>query len=154
MARSFAAEGDLDKAIETLELGLSKPKDDGAAPAVAALHAERARLAFEAGDYEQAAKSVKAALAADGKNRLARWIEAELHRTAGRLEEAEAGYKYFVDVYNATDEFTDPDDLRYIGLGAAQYARWARFDRPIHVHRQRTAAERHGPRRRLLAGPL
>ncbi|MBN8628398.1 MAG: tetratricopeptide repeat protein [Planctomycetes bacterium] len=127
MARSFAAEGDLEKAIETLELGLAKPKGDGAMPAVAALHAERSRLAFEAGDYEQAAESVKAALEAEEKNRLARWIDAELHRTAGRLEEAEAGYKYFVDDYNATDEFTDPDDLRYIGLGAAQYARWARL---------------------------
>ncbi|MGC3968052.1 MAG: tetratricopeptide repeat protein [Pirellulales bacterium] len=127
LARCFAAEGKLDEAAAAIEAGLAKSKADEASPVVGWLHAERARLAFDAGDYPQAAAGVKAALAADAKNRLARWIAAELHRTAGRLEEAEAGYKYFVDDYNATDEFTDPDDLRYIGLGAAQYARWARL---------------------------
>ena len=56
---------------------------------------------------------------------LARWIVAELDRTAGRLDEAERGYHWLVDYYNDHDEMP-AEQLRWIGLGAAQWARWKR----------------------------
>ena len=37
------------------------------------------------------------------------------------------GYKWLVDCYNRTDKIADPDALRLIGQGAAQYARWNRL---------------------------
>jgi predicted Zn-dependent protease len=120
-ARCLTANGKLDEADEVLTAALV------AQPQAAALHAELAQAAFARGDVKIAEQHVAAALAVDPKCRLARWIAAELLRTSGKLPEADAAYKWFVDDYNDTESFTDPDDLRYIGLGAAQYARWNRL---------------------------
>ncbi len=57
----------------------------------------------------------------------ARWVTAELDRRAGKLDEATRGYKWFVDLYNREDDIKDPDAVRFVGLGAAQYARWKRL---------------------------
>lgn len=96
-------------------------------PKSATLHAESAQLAFDRGDYETAELHAKSALALDPKCLPAPWVLAELHRVRGKLDEANAAYKWFVDHYNDTDKFDDPDDLRLIGLAAAQYARWNRI---------------------------
>ena len=95
-------------------------------PRAAEVHAERAALAFERGDYKAARKHVEAALAANRDSLPARWWQAELYRVAGELDQAEGAYKWLVDYYNAQDEFT-ADDLRWIGLGAGQFARWRRL---------------------------
>ncbi|MCE9604000.1 MAG: tetratricopeptide repeat protein [Planctomycetia bacterium] len=126
LARCFAAEGKQAEAGDLLRQALAKlpPKQFAAQ---AQLEAELARIAFDSGKYDDAEKHLKSALTADDKNRLARWIQAELHRTAGRLTETGVAYQQFIDDYNATETFTDPDDLRLIGLGAAQYARWNRL---------------------------
>ena len=55
---------------------------------------------------------------ADADNLQVRWVQAELHRTAGRLDEADAAYKGFVAYYNG-HEVASADDLHYIGLAAA-----------------------------------
>lgn len=92
------------------------------------VHAERAALAFERGDYDAARQHVAAALNSEPDSLAARWWQAELHRTAGELDKAQAAYKWFVDYYNYSneqDEFT-PEELRWIGLAAAQFARWRR----------------------------
>ena len=97
---------------------------------VGTLKAELAVLALDRGDLTEAGKQSQAALALlpDGPQpAAARWVAAELHRRAGRLDEALAGYKWFVDLYNREDSIRDPDVLRYIGLAAAQYARWQRL---------------------------
>ena len=96
-------------------------------PKSAALHAESAQQAFDRGDYANAEQHVAAALAFDVKCRLARWIQAELFRVQGKLDEAGKAYRWFVDDYNATEQFDEPDDLYLIGLGAAQFARWNRL---------------------------
>ena len=71
LARCLASEGKLDEAKHALEAGLAKAGKDEDSPAVAKLHAESARLAFDAGDYDAAAKRVNQALAVDEKNRQA-----------------------------------------------------------------------------------
>ncbi|HVX11836.1 MAG TPA: tetratricopeptide repeat protein [Pirellulales bacterium] len=95
-------------------------------PPAAEILAERAGLAFERGDYEAAASQVTDALKADRDSLPARWWQAELHRVAGRLDEAEAAYKWFVDYYNDQDEFS-AEDLYWIGQAAGQFARWRRL---------------------------
>jgi tetratricopeptide (TPR) repeat protein len=135
LARCDAAQGKYPEAekqlTEALAKAAAKAEDAAAGDAKtkeqAPLYAELAALAFDRGDRAAAEKHAQAALSADGHNRKARWTGAELLRTAGKLEEADAAHDWFVDEYNNTDAFDDPDDIRYIGLGAAQYARWNRL---------------------------
>jgi Tfp pilus assembly protein PilF len=93
----------------------------------ARLQAELARLYLAGGDHGAAQIHVDAAIKLDKRQPLARWVQAELYLTSGRLKEAEAAYKWFVDFYNEEDEIRDPDTLRLVGLAAAQYARWNRL---------------------------
>ncbi|MCH8924256.1 MAG: tetratricopeptide repeat protein, partial [Planctomycetes bacterium] len=90
------------------------------------LLAELAQLAFGRGDYKEAQGQVDAALKLDGNNLLARWTAAELLRVTGKLKQASTAYEWFVDYYNVQDKINSADDLRLIGLGAAQFARWTR----------------------------
>ncbi|MCR4413443.1 MAG: tetratricopeptide repeat protein [Thermoguttaceae bacterium] len=116
LARSLAAVGKDGEAIQALRSAGDHPD----------AQAELARLAFERGDYRTAQAHAHAAIRAQGDQLLARWILAELHRTAGRLPEAERGYRWLVEYYNSHD-VTDPESLRWIGLAAAQFARWNRL---------------------------
>ena len=123
-ARALAAVGKLDEAKKILAAA-AKEHDS-----VGELHAELAILALAAGDLKEASAEANAAirLIPDGAGQAAaRWVLAELDRRAGRLDEATSGYKWFVDLYNREDEIKDPDALHYVGLGAAQYARWKRL---------------------------
>jgi tetratricopeptide (TPR) repeat protein len=107
------AEAALRKAVEA---------NDESAP----LLAELAHLAFGRGDYEKAQSRTEAALKLDANNLLARWTAAELLRVTGKLKQAGKAYEWFVDYYNDQDEIKSADDLRLVGLGAAQFARWTR----------------------------
>lgn len=120
LARCRAAVGKRDEVAKLL--------DEAAAqnPQSAIVHAEAARWALARGDREAAEKSAAAALALEKDQLLARWVQAELLRIAGKLDEANAACKWFVDYYNAHD-VSDPESLAWIGLGAAQYARWNRL---------------------------
>lgn len=120
VARCQAATGLLDEARETLTAATAKHPEDAQFPA------ELARLAFDRGDYAAAKEHATAAIKLDENSLPARWITAELARVTGDLKTADAGYKWFVDYYNRED-VADPDDLRLIGLGAAQFARWNRL---------------------------
>jgi tetratricopeptide (TPR) repeat protein len=116
LARCLAAQGKDDAA-------------DKALAAVAGRHAdvlaERAAMAFARGKVEDARKWADEAIRIDRDQLLARWTVAELDRTAGRLDEAERGYHWLVNYYNDHDEMS-AESLRWIGLGAAQWARWKR----------------------------
>ncbi len=119
VARCRRAVGETDEAVRSLKVALEKHADS------AELQAELSLLAFERGDYEAAQKHVDEALKQDERQLLARWISSESHRVAGRLEEAETGYLWFVRYYNREQKnINDPEQLRLIGLAAAQYARW------------------------------
>ncbi|HEV3023347.1 MAG TPA: tetratricopeptide repeat protein, partial [Pirellulales bacterium] len=119
LARCLAAVGKLDEAASALTAAVEKQPD-------ADLHAQIAELAFERGDYAKAHSAVAAALRLEADSLPARWIQAELLRTAGRLDEADKAYQWFVDYYNDR-EMSSPEALRYVGLAAAQFARWHRL---------------------------
>lgn len=121
-ARCLRAVGKTDEALALLTEVAREVK-----PLPAAVVAEMAEIRFEQGNFSEAQKWADAALELEPKSRRARWVRAELFRLRGKMDEADAAYNWFVDDYNATDEFQDPDDLRFIGLGAAQYARWNRL---------------------------
>jgi cellulose synthase operon protein C len=120
LARYQSSRGDCN-AAETI---LRKAADDH--PNTAELHAELAALAFNRGDHITARAQAARALEADPDCLAARWWQAELHRTAGEIDQAEAAYKWLVDYYNRRDEFSS-DEIRWIGLAAAQFARWRRL---------------------------
>jgi cellulose synthase operon protein C len=95
-------------------------------PRAAALHAEAARWALDRGQVATAQKAAAAALALDANQLQACWVTAELARMTGRLDEANQQYKFFVDFCNGHD-VDDAESLGWIGLGAAQFARWNRL---------------------------
>lgn len=116
LARSQESQGRCEEAVKTLAAGGEH----------AVLEAEQARLAFERGDYQAAAGHVGTALRLDAEQLLARWIRGELCRVAGKLDEANDAYRWLVTYYNNHD-VRSAESLRWIGLGAAQYARWNRL---------------------------
>lgn len=110
----------------------SQGKDTAAEKVLAAAPAkhvavltERAAIAFDCGKSDNARKWAEEAIRHDGSQLLARWIVAELDRTAGRLDEADREYHWLVDYYNDHDPMS-AEQLRWIGLAAAQWARWNR----------------------------
>ncbi len=124
LARCYAAEGKLSEAREILTRALeSLPKPS---PIYAPLHSELARLAFERGDYDEAKTQADKAVKLDDGQLPARYVLAELHRVAGRLDEAEQGYAALIRYYNEQD-VEDAESLRWIGLAAARYAGWNRL---------------------------
>ena len=117
LARCLAAQGKTDEAVKRLS---------AAAAGQADVQAELARLAFERGDYKEARTRADEALRLDRRQISAQWIAAELDRTAGRLDEADRAYRRLVAAYNAGD-VKQAESLRWIGLAAAQNARWNRL---------------------------
>jgi tetratricopeptide (TPR) repeat protein len=117
LARCLAAQGKLDEAVNALSRSTGSH---------AGLHAALARLAFDRGNYDEAKKRADEALRLDRDQLLARWILAELDRVAGRLVEAERGYRRLVTFYNDHD-VRQAEALRWIGLAAARNARWNRL---------------------------
>jgi len=116
LAHARAATGKLEDAEQVLKSAREHPD----------VYAELARLAFARGDYKAARDRVEAALRSNPDQLLARWIRAELARASGRLDEADRYYKWLVDYYNGHD-VKDAESFRWIGLAAAQYARWNRL---------------------------
>lgn len=121
LAQALAAQGKYDEAATALQAARKRhPKDAGPPAALA-------EMAFERGDCDEARKLADEALKLDENQLAARWIEAELLRVSGDLDGANEAYEWFVDYYNSQDEIEDPAALRYIGLAAAQFARWNRL---------------------------
>ncbi len=116
LARCLAAQGK-DKAAEKA-LAAAPGNDAG-------VLAERAAQAFAHGKPSDARKWAEEAIRLDRDQLLARWIVAELDRTSGRLDEAQNGYHWLVNYYNDHEEMS-AEQLHWIGLAAAQWARWTR----------------------------
>lgn len=120
LARCRLETGELKKAQAGLEAALVDH------PKAAELHAELARLALLRGDYASAAERAAKATGIERNQALARWVQAETQRATGKLEEANRSYQWFVDYYN-NEEVTSAEQLHWIALGAATYARWNRL---------------------------
>ncbi|NUQ63064.1 MAG: tetratricopeptide repeat protein [Pirellulales bacterium] len=117
LSRCLAAEGKYDEAAAVLT---------AASADHAVIQAELALLAFDRGDYPEAEKHAEAALRLEPSQLQARWVRGELLKNSGRLEEAEKAYLWLVTHYNEHD-VRDAESLRWIGLAAAQVARWKRL---------------------------
>lgn len=128
-ARCLSAVGKADEAVKLLEAAAKKNPKAGELPS------ELAELALARGEYKTAAEQAETALEnlkSGSTQAQAIWVVAELRRLDGRLDEAKKHYKQLVEIYNNEDEIKDADALRYIGLGAAQYARWNRLSEQFH----------------------
>jgi tetratricopeptide (TPR) repeat protein len=119
VARCQEARGHREQAVETLTEA-AKTHDSPALPA------ELARLALARGDYQTAETLVAAALKLDAEQVLAHWVRAELRSAAGKLAEANADCQWLVKYFNDHD-VDNAETLHWIGLGAAEYARWNRL---------------------------
>jgi len=120
LSRCYEETGDASRAIGVLR----------EADATTAKHplilSRQAALAFQRGDYAATQAFVDKAIAADAKNVLAKWLAAELHRVAGRLEQAEQGYGKLTDMYNMLANVSRAEDIRVFGWAASRAARWNR----------------------------
>lgn len=105
------------EAIKRLEAALKQ------SPAVPILYAIGARLYYETGNYDKANQYVTRALALNSDQPLAHLIQAHLLTDAGKIEEANEGYRWFVRYYNRAQP-EDAETLLLIAEGATQYARW------------------------------
>ena len=120
LARCQTATGKREEAQRTLEVAAARFDQS------AEVQAELALAAFERGDHEPAGKHAAAALALDKDCVLARWVEAELFRASGKLDEAQRDYAWFIGYHNRAKKLDDPWKLIWIGRAAAQHARWTR----------------------------
>lgn len=120
LARTQTATGHREQAVETLSAAMKEH------PKVAALPAELARLAFERGEHHAASQLAEAAIKLDADAALAWWVKSRVLVAAGKLEEANAAHKHLVDLYNDRAP-KDPEQLRWIGLAAGEFARWNRL---------------------------
>ena len=117
LSRVQRSVGEWSKASELLA------QQSKADPENARLSAELAECQFQQGQYSDAADAVLNALKNDPQQIKAKWIQAELLRESGKLEEAKAAYRLFVRYYNSLQP-EDAETLMQIANGAAQYARW------------------------------
>jgi len=117
IARCLVSQGKVDEGLKVLNDALKPaPKDADLLAAVAQIH-------FDRGKYDLADRAIAAALKQDAEHLLARWLHAERLRVDGKLDDADVAYKLFVDYYNEHD-VEQADDLRIVGLAAANFARW------------------------------
>lgn len=116
-AETYRLVGEYAKAVETLDAAV---KDS---PKSAEVLAARGELLYELGRWDDAEKDIDAAIAADKNNVRAMWVKGCLLRERGKLDDAKEGFRGIVRFYNGRDTFT-ASELLYVGLGAAEYARW------------------------------
>ncbi len=122
LSRCYVATGEREQAKKVLNDAAKE------LPEEARLYAELAELQFHCGNYIAAGDQVATALAIDANCLRARWIAAELLRTAGDINAASKAYEWFVDYYNTSQKtITSAEELRLVGAAAAQFARWNRL---------------------------
>jgi tetratricopeptide (TPR) repeat protein len=118
VSKTWQAEGAYDKALETLDAALKNDAKN------ADLHAARAELLYIRGRWEDAQAAVKAAIAANQDQYLARWIQALLSRDRGDFKKASDELVWFVRSYSRQSENLDPDQILLVSMAELERARW------------------------------
>jgi len=95
-------------------------------PKSAALPAELARLELQRGNLSAAETWAAQARQLSPEQAQSRWVQAEVLKRRGQLDEAATIYRALVDDYNDR-AITDVEQLRWIGLAAGEHARWQRL---------------------------
>ena len=116
-AESYRLVGEYAKARETLDAAVKE------SPKSAEVLAARGELLLELGQWDDAEKDIDEAGKLQADNVRARYVKACLLRERGKLDTAKDEFRWVVRYYNGKDTFT-VDELLYVGLGAAEYARW------------------------------
>lgn len=112
--------GKRERAAEEIAEGVKRfPKD-------ARIAAEQARLALDQGDLKLAAAAAENARKLDDASLTARFVQAEISRVDGKLEDARQGYLKIINAMNRLEAVKDPYDLRIVGQAAARYARYGK----------------------------
>jgi tetratricopeptide (TPR) repeat protein len=121
LARCHAIRGRFDEALRVLQEAVE------AGGQSADILAEQALVQWERGEHDAAQALIDRVLEADAECIPARWVEIQLFKTRGDIEAAKRVCRLLLDRYNQADAITSPDELRYVGLAAADYARWNRL---------------------------
>ncbi|GAC1466771.1 MAG: hypothetical protein NVSMB9_07670 [Isosphaeraceae bacterium] len=118
-ADCLASQGEYEKAVDALDEGLKRNKDNPD------LLGRLAELWFNRGDWEKARAATKAALKADPDHLAARWIDARQREAAGETRGLVEAWKWFVDRHNAQREeiARSADALLIIGQASERYYR-------------------------------
>lgn len=95
-------------------------------PQDAKFAAEQARLALDQGDLKLASLAAARARELDAASLTARFVQAELMRLEGKLEEAQQAYLKIIAVMNQLSAVKDPYELRIVAQAAARYARYGK----------------------------
>lgn len=112
--------GKRDRAAEEIAAAVKQfPKD-------AKVAAEQARLALDQGDLKLATLAAARARELDDASLTARFVQAELLRQDGKLDEAQQAYLKIIAAMNQLSAVKDPYELRIIAQAAARYARYGK----------------------------
>ncbi|WP_254510065.1 tetratricopeptide repeat protein [Anatilimnocola floriformis] len=95
-------------------------------PSDAKVRAEQSRLALDQGDLKLAELAVNSARDLDENSITARFVQAELARLNGKLDEAQQAWLKIIAVMNRLETIKDPYELRIIAQAAARYARYGK----------------------------
>jgi cellulose synthase operon protein C len=105
---------------EAEKLVVDASKQNSAEPK---LLARLASLQLARGRFADAEKTAEAATSASSDNATARLVLADVYAQTGRFREANAGYRWFIRLYNSRQP-EDAATLLVVARGSVQYARW------------------------------
>jgi tetratricopeptide (TPR) repeat protein len=126
ISRCRSAVGQLTEADRVLEQALAR------FPESAAIHSERALLALDRGDDEQANRWAESAVQLDPHDLAGWWVQAEVHRHHGRLDEAQDNYRRLARTGPPQEGLRHAEAIIWIARATAQLARWTRKSQDFH----------------------
>src|SRR5262245_17572770 len=119
-SKALQSQGEYAKAVEVIDQGLAKLKDNPD------LLARRAELFFVQGKWDEAEKDADRAIKLKDEQFQARFVKAELTRDRGDYEKAIDQFRWFVRTYtqrsNDDKDIKDPEELVLVGRAATEYA--------------------------------
>src|SRR6266568_1001606 len=118
-SKALESQGEYAKAVEVIDQGLAKLKDNPD------LLARRAELFHLQGKWVEAEKDADRAIKLKDDQFLARFVKAELTRDRGDYEKAIEQFRWFVRTYTQRSkedkDVNDPEELLLVGRAATEY---------------------------------